>query len=109
MVHSDNQGLVLPPKVALQQVVIVPVLKTGADLEGIKGMATKLWEGLKAAGVRVELDDREKYTPGQKYNHWELRGVPLRIEIGTNEFKNQTLRCCKRHSGEKTDTPVDGF
>jgi prolyl-tRNA synthetase len=82
MVHSDDTGLILPPKVAQVQVVIVPINKKGDDYTSIHAAAKKVYQALKEAGVRVELDDRENYNPGFKYNHWELRGVPVRLELG---------------------------
>jgi prolyl-tRNA synthetase len=57
---------------------------------------------LKKDGIRAELDDRENYNPGFKFAHWELRGVPIRLELGANDFKKNEVRCCKRNTGEKT-------
>ena len=102
MVHSDDTGLVLPPKVASIQVVIIPIMKKGDDFEAIKAAAEKAFSDLKAAGVRVELDDRENYNPGFKYNNWELRGVPIRLELGKKDLDNLEVRCCKRHDGIKS-------
>lgn len=102
MVHSDDTGLVLPPRVAQTQVVIIPINKKGDDWAAIKGAAEEAYSALKKAGVRVELDDRENYNPGFKYNHWELRGVPIRLELGAKDFEAKELRCCKRHDGIKT-------
>lgn len=61
-----------------------------------------MYASLKKAGVRVELDDRENYNPGFKYNHWELRGVPIRLELGKKDFEKSEVRCCKRHDGIKS-------
>ena len=88
MVHSDDTGLVLPPKVAHVQVVIIPIIKKGDDVTAIKAAAEKAFSALKAAGIRVHLDDRDNYNPGFKYNHWELRGVPIRLELGKKDFDN---------------------
>jgi len=88
MVHSDDTGLVLPPKVAQIQVVIIPIIKKGDDQAAIKGAAEKAYSALKSAGILVELDDRDNYNPGFKYNHWELRGVPIRLELGKKDFDN---------------------
>lgn len=101
MVHSDDRGLVLPPKVARTQAVIVPILKKGDDFEAINKVANDLFDLLKKGGVRVELDDRDNYNPGFKYAHWELRGVPLRLELGKRDFASQEVRCCKRNDGKK--------
>ena len=86
MVHSDNKGLVLPPKVAIQQVVIIPIEKTGQDNQKVNQYAEHLYEKIKAGGIRVYLDDRDVYNPGWKYNHWEQRGVPIRLEVGQKDF-----------------------
>lgn len=101
MVHSDDKGLVLPPKVAQTQVVIIPILKKGDDFEAINNKAEELYKKLKDAGVKVDLDDRENYNPGFKYNHWELRGTPMRLELGSKDFEANEVRCCKRHDGKK--------
>lgn len=71
MVHSDNMGLVLPPKVAQVQVVVIPIIKTGDDTEAINNKAKEVYQQLKDAGIRAELDDRDNYNPGFKYNYWE--------------------------------------
>lgn len=57
---------------------------------------------MKKEGIRAELDDRENYNPGFKFAHWELRGVPIRLELGANDFKKNEVRCCKRNTGEKS-------
>jgi prolyl-tRNA synthetase len=101
MVHSDDIGLVLPPLVAYVQAVIFPIAKKGDDIEKIKNQSEKIYEELKQAGIRVELDDRENYNPGFKYNHHELRGVPVRIELGKMDLENKEVRVCKRHDGVK--------
>ena len=91
MVHSDNMGLVLPPRVAQVQVVIIPILKKGDDMEAISAAAQGVFDKLKKAGVKVVLDDRENYNPGFKYNHWELRGTPIRLELGKKDFEKKGL------------------
>lgn len=100
MVHGDNKGLVLPPRVAPIQVVIIPITAKGKE-EFLNAKAKELLQTLKAAGVRVHLDDRSLYRPGWKYNHWELRGVPLRIEIGCKDIENQQVMAARRDTGEK--------
>lgn len=81
MVHGDDAGLRLPPKLAPVQVVIVPILKKDADTVALRNAVDGLYEELKGAGVRVKVDDSPGKTPGWKFNHWELRGVPVRIEV----------------------------
>ena len=98
MVHSDDQGLVLPPKVAQTQVVIIPIIKKDDNEKEIIDQAKKVADELKQAGVRVQLDDRPNYNPGFKFNHWELRGVPIRLELGNKDFAAQEMRMCKRNN-----------
>lgn len=96
MTHGDDQGLILPPKLAPIQVVIVPILKS--DLESAPVMETvrRVEAELKAAGLRVKVDDRREVTPGFKFNDWEMRGVPLRIEIGPKDVENGTVALARR-------------
>lgn len=109
MVHGDDKGLVLPPSVAQTQVVIIPVLFKDDDATKLLEKAEELRKVLKAAKIRVELDDRENYNPGFKYNHWELRGVPLRLELGKKDFEKQEVRMCKRNDGTKSQVKWDGI
>ncbi len=104
MTHGDERGLKLPPKVAPVQVVVVPVAahKEGV-LEGAKAVADRLTE----AGLRVKLDDRDNVTPGWKFNEWELKGVPLRLEIGPRDLENRQAMCVRRDTFEKTPVPLD--
>ena len=103
MIHGDNKGLVLPPRVAQIQAVIVPIV-TKQNTEQIMNKADELAEGLKAAGVRVKVDHREHHKPGFKYAYWELKGVPLRIELGARDMEetNQCVIVARRENGEKT-------
>jgi prolyl-tRNA synthetase len=98
MTHSDDQGLVLPPALAPEQVVIVPIWQSDNKdevIEYAQGLETQL-----ADEFRVELDDREERNPGFKFNEWELKGVPLRIEIGPNEVENDEVTLVHRPDGE---------
>lgn len=88
MTHGDQKGLVLPPKVAPIQVVIIPILKKGGDNQAVIEHAQKIANDLNAHGIRVHLDDDASRTPGAKFYHWELRGVPTRIEIGPRDISN---------------------
>lgn len=97
-VHGDDKGLVLPPKLAPIQVIIIPIYKKENERE-IKDKCTSLKEKLAAAGIRTEVDFSEN-TPGYKYNEWELRGVPIRIEIGDKELKGP-LTICRRDTGKR--------
>ncbi len=101
MVHGDDKGLVLPPKVAPVQVVIVPIPYKGAEPAAIAAKAKELHTILKEKGILVVLDDREEYTPGWKFNQWELKGVPIRIEIGPRDLKQQQVMMVRRDTGQK--------
>ena len=101
MIHSDNKGLVLPPRVAQIQVVIVPILNKGDDAQALTKTINDVYAGLKKAGVRVHVDDRDNYNPGFKFNHWELRGVPIRIEVGKKDMEKQEVRVVRRDDGSK--------
>eukprot|EP01055_Gregarina_sp_Pseudo9_P005766 Gregarina_sp_Pseudo_9__5765@NODE_853_length_2131_cov_18_500478_g801_i0_p1_GENE_NODE_853_length_2131_cov_18_500478_g801_i0NODE_853_length_2131_cov_18_500478_g801_i0_p1_ORF_typecomplete_len678_score222_07tRNAsynt_2b/PF00587_25/3e32ProRSC_1/PF09180_11/4_8e23HGTP_anticodon/PF03129_20/3_3e15tRNA_edit/PF04073_15/0_00067_NODE_853_length_2131_cov_18_500478_g801_i0652098 len=109
MVHGDDKGLVLPPPVAPIQVVIVPILYKDEDPTQFHSACADVEEQLKAIGVRVFTDGRTIYNPGWKYNHWELKGVPIRIEVGPRDLKNQTARIVRRFDGHKVDVPREGI
>jgi prolyl-tRNA synthetase len=96
MVHGDGQGLRLPPIVAPIQVVVVPIFRGEEEKSLVLQSVTELTAELKDAGVRVHLDQREEYTPGWKFNDWEMRGVPLRIEVGPREVSEGKLTCARR-------------
>merc|ERR1719163_1389502 len=90
MVHSDDVGLVLPPRIAPIQVVLVPIVMSGtAKSDTAKAVCHALAAQLRAAKVRVHVDDRDDYNPGWKYNYWELKGVPIRLEIGPKDVEMQ--------------------
>lgn len=103
MVHGDDQGLVLPPRVAPIQVVIVPIYKNDKGRNSVTGKAEEIRDSLEQAGTRVHIDKREGLSPGYKFNYWELKGVPIRIEVGPRDVERQSVVVAKRHSGEKTD------
>lgn len=104
MVHGDERGLVLPPKVAPIQAVIVPI---AMHKEGVLDKANELYDRLKATGLRVELDDRDTQSPGWKFNEWELKGVPIRIEIGPRDIEKNQVVLVRRDNGQKEFIPVD--
>ncbi len=99
MSHGDNSGLVLPPKLAPIQVVVVPVLKKGKVDKKLSQKIDKIKSDLK--GLRVKVDLRENYSLGWKYNYWEVKGVPLRIDIGEKELKEGKALLARRDTGEK--------
>jgi prolyl-tRNA synthetase len=99
MTHGDDKGLVLPPKLAPHQVVIVPIAR-GDQAETVLGAVHELAARLKAAGIRVHVDDRPQLSPGFKFNEWELRGVPLRLEIGPRDLQAGTALLARRLGDE---------
>ncbi|XP_053693447.1 bifunctional glutamate/proline--tRNA ligase [Sabethes cyaneus] len=105
MVHADNQGLVLPPRVACIQIIIVPcgitASTTDDERKALYESCKKLESALANAGVRCEGDYRDNYSPGWKYNHWELKGVPIRVELGFKDLKNNQFVAVRRDTGEK--------
>ena len=107
LVHSDNKGLVLPPRVAQVQVVIVPITYKEDEAQVIRSKVEEIYQILKKAGVRVYLDDRENYNPGWKFNHWEIKGVPIRIELGKKDYESSEVRVVRRDNGEKLQMKWD--
>lgn len=106
MVHGDDRGLKIPPKIAPIQVVIVPIAPKKAR-EMVLDKAYDLKVMLNDAGIRVHLDARAEYSPGYKYNDWEMRGVPLRLEIGPRDIENNQVVLVRRDSGEKLFIGLD--
>ncbi|NOR15141.1 MAG: proline--tRNA ligase [Candidatus Aminicenantes bacterium] len=100
MCHGDDSGLKLPPRVAPVQVVIVPI-SVGDWKETVLPVARQLEASLKQAGIRVKLDAREEFTPGWKFSDWEMRGVPLRLEVGPRDVKNKQALSVRRDNREK--------
>jgi prolyl-tRNA synthetase len=96
MVHGDDQGLVFPPRLAPFQAVIVPIYRKDEERAQVIEAGKKMQAELAAAGVRVKLDERDGLTPGFKFNDWEMRGVPLRIELGPKDLANQAAVLARR-------------
>lgn len=107
MVHGDERGLALPPRVAPIQVIIVPIMPPPSQ-ETVLDSAHDVLERLEKI-CRVELDAREEYSPGWKFNEWELRGVPIRLEIGPRDVKAGKVVLVRRDTGEKTSVPVENL
>ncbi|XP_048353202.1 bifunctional glutamate/proline--tRNA ligase isoform X5 [Sphaerodactylus townsendi] len=105
MIHGDNMGLVLPPRVACVQVVIIPCGITNAlseeDREALVAKCNEYRMRLSSADIRVRVDLRDNYSPGWKFNHWELKGVPVRLEVGPRDMKNGQFVAVRRDTGEK--------
>jgi len=108
MTHGDEGGLILPPRIAPYQVVIVPIPR-GNWRETVLPRAQAIRGELVASGVRVMLDDRDTQTPGWKYNEWELRGVPLRLEIGPKDIEKSQVMLARRDTREKSSAAMDGL
>jgi len=96
MVHGDDQGLILPPRLAPFQVVIVPIFKNEEEKSAVMDMARKIRADLVAAEIRVKLDERDGLTPGFRFNDWEMRGVPLRMEIGPKDVAKGSVVLARR-------------
>ncbi len=108
--HGDDKGLILPPKIAPIQVVIVPIYKQDAEKETVLERCRMIEKLLKEADVRVHIDARDNHTPGFKFNHWEQKGVPVRINIGPKDCEKNVVEIARRHDGVKTrDVSHDGI
>lgn len=108
MAHSDDNGLVLPPKLAPIQVVIVPIFKGEEQLNAIYEKAQPLMNALKQAGISVKFDDDEKNKPGWKFAEYELKGVPVRIAMGARDLENGTIEIARRDTLEKQTVQLEG-
>ncbi len=109
MVHGDDKGLVLPPKVAPIQVVIIPIYYSDEDEKKVVEKANEIKEKLETHKIRVHIDSRTELTPGFKFHDWELKGIPLRIEIGPKDIQNQKAVLATRYNKEKTNESFDNL
>lgn len=107
MAHSDNNGLVLPPKIAPIHVVIVPIYKKTEQLEQISEVALNIKKKLENKGLTVRFDDRDTHKPGWKFAEYELKGIPVRLAIGPRDLENGTVEVARRDTLEKQVLPVD--
>ncbi|MDQ1297462.1 MAG: prolyl-tRNA synthetase, partial [Bacteroidota bacterium] len=107
MAHSDNNGLVLPPRLAPIQVVIVPIYKNAGQMEGISAVAGKIKADLEAKGISVKFDNRDNNKPGWKFAEYELKGVPVRLALGPRDIENNTVEVARRDTLEKEIIPMD--
>ena len=105
MVHGDDRGLVLPPKVAPIQAVILPI---AAHKPGVTEKAHEIVDALKAAGLRVHIDERDQ-SAGWKFNEWEMKGVPVRVEVGPRDMENGVVTVCRRDTLEKSVIAIDAL
>jgi prolyl-tRNA synthetase len=109
MAHSDDNGLVLPPRLAPIQTVIVPIYRSEEDLTKITERINPIVERLKSLGVSVKYDADDKYKPGYKFAEYELRGVPVRLAIGMRDLENGTVEIARRDTLSKETVPLDGI
>ncbi len=107
MSHGDDNGLILPPKIAPLQVVVVPIWRGDDPKDEILAAAEKVREALVGAGLSVKVDARDNLNPGHKFHEWELLGVPLRIELGPKDLAKGTVVCASRLDRAKTFVPMD--
>jgi prolyl-tRNA synthetase len=107
MVHGDDKGLRLPPKVAPVQIVIIPIFKNENSLAEIEKFLEPFLAELGEIGIRFKLDDRQKISPGFKFNEWEMKGVPIRVEVGPRDMESGTVFCARRDTSEKTSYKIE--
>jgi len=109
MAHSDDQGLVMPPKIAPFQVVIVPIYKGEESKPVIDARANEIMKELKAAGIRVKYDNNDNTRPGWKFAEYELKGVPVRLAMGLRDMENNVVELARRDTKEKQQVPISGL
>ncbi|KPQ13251.1 MAG: proline--tRNA ligase [Algoriphagus marincola HL-49] len=109
MAHSDDNGLVLPPKLAPMQVVIVPIYRGDDEFKAVSAKANELVSALRKAGVSVKFDDRDTHKPGWKFAEYELKGVPLRIALGPRDLENGTVEIARRDTLTKESFALDSM
>ncbi|MCP4675867.1 MAG: proline--tRNA ligase [Deltaproteobacteria bacterium] len=109
MTHSDDTGLILPPKLAPVQAVIVPIFRKAKEKGPVMEAATKLADEIRAAGIALEVDDREGKRPGEKYYEWERKGVPIRIELGPRDIASGEAMTKLRLAENKEKMPIDSL
>lgn len=109
MAHSDDKGLVLPPRIAPVQVVIVPIYKGEDSKKLIDARVAELVKELKAAGIRVKYDDNDNARPGWKFAEYELKGVPVRLALGQRDLENNVIELARRDTGEKESVSLEGL
>jgi prolyl-tRNA synthetase len=107
MVHGDDKGLVLPPKVAPIQAVVVPIYNSDEDKTRVMQKVQEIKEELESNEIRIHVDDRSELSPGYKFNDWEMKGVPLRIEIGPKDIQQHKVVLAKRYNKEKVDVAFE--
>lgn len=109
MAHSDDNGLVLPPKLAPIQVVIIPIYKNSDDLQKISGKVNEIITKLKLRGITVKFDDSDTAKPGWKFAEYELKGIPVRLAMGMRDYENNTIEICRRDTMQKMTLTTDNI
>lgn len=109
MTHSDDDGLVLPPRLAPTQVILVPIWRTDEEKTEVLDYGHGILKELKAAGIRAKMDERDQYKPGWKFAQYEVEGVPLRLALGSRDVAQQTVELARRDTREKTAMPREGI
>ena len=109
MAHSDDKGLVIPPRIAPLQVVIVPIYKGDEQKQQINAKAKEIMDQLKASGIRVKYDDNDNARPGWKFAEYELKGVPVRLAIGARDLEKNIVEVARRDTQEKSQVSIDGL
>ena len=109
MTHGDDKGLVLPPRIAPIQVVIIPIYYSDDEKDSVIQKAHQIKNELLKVDLRVHLDDRDQLTPGFKFNDWEMKGIPIRIEIGPKDIAKKQIVLARRHNQTKISLDIDGL
>lgn len=109
MTHSDDDGLVLPPKLAPYQVVFIPIYRGEEQRETVLERAREIQQNLRNVGIRVHIDDRDTHRPGFKFAEWELKGVPVRLALGARDIENGVIEVARRDTREKNSLPQEGL
>ena len=109
MTHSDDNGLVLPPKLAPLQVVIIPIANKPEQMELVNKEVAPIMDALKAKGISVKFDDSDNKRPGFKFADYELKGVPVRLVLGARDLENGTIEVMRRDTLEKETRPLEGI
>jgi prolyl-tRNA synthetase len=109
MAHGDDNGIIIPPRLATTQVAVVPIFRKPEERERVMEAVGKFTQAFKAAGIGFKVDEREQYSPGWKFNDWEKRGVPLRIEVGPKDLEKNQVMLARRDTGQKMPVSQDGL
>jgi prolyl-tRNA synthetase len=108
MVHSDDEGLVIPPKLAPIHVVLVPIYRKEEERETVVKRIHEIADRLKAVGVKVKVDDRDTYKPGYKFAEWEQKGIPVRLALGPRDLEQNSIELARRDLKTKEVVPIEG-